>query len=456
MTLSLHEIDRCFQRVLPGVIATCDRGGIPNINYITQIQVIDDRYIALSYQFPTKTRLNLEQNPHATLEVYDPLTLDAYRLDLRFDRAETSGPLFDQLAWRIEAIASYTGLAKIFQLRAAYICEVLAIERRVGFLQAEFAPGSPPTRNEPMTEMRGLRLVSDRISRARDLDELLTGTLAALDEVFGFTHGTILVPEDAGRLVTIASHGYGATSIGAEVRIGEGLIGVVAKNRTLLRVLGLDANLQYSRQVRAEFERAGTATQLVTAEVPLPGLPDARSQMAIPLLVQDRLVGVIALEARDTITFSQWHEAFLQVLANQFASAMENIAERDDEEDDDDAPAAGSSTTVPRPRAFTYFKNDDCVFVDGEYLIRNVPAKILWKLLRMHQTDNRTEFSNRELRLDPSLGLPAFKDNLESRLILLRKRLEQKCPELKLVPTRRGRFALEVGCPIELIERETG
>ncbi|MFP5291320.1 MAG: shikimate kinase, partial [Actinomycetes bacterium] len=54
-------------------------------------------------------------------------------------------------------------------------------------------------------------------------------------------------------------------------------------------------------------------------EIPLPGLQDAAAQLALPLVVQDRLLGVIALESRNPLAFDEWHEAFLQIIGTQVA-----------------------------------------------------------------------------------------------------------------------------------------
>ncbi len=65
------------------------------------------------------------------------------------------------------------------------------------------------------------------------------------------------------------------------------------------------------------------------ADIPLPGLADAKSVLAIPLTVGDRLVGVLSAEDRDPMRFGEWHEAYLQIVGNQIALGIDRMAATD-------------------------------------------------------------------------------------------------------------------------------
>ena len=450
--VKLSDLPQCFQGVTPSLIATVDGRGVPNITYVSQVYYLDERHVALSCQFFNKTRRNLDENPRACVEMLDPLTLQAYRIRLKFLRSEKQGPLFDSMSARIEAIASATGMKGIFRLIAADVFEVQSLEKVEGFL----VTGRPEIEAEAVSlaghrsEVRGLQWVSQRIARACDLEGLLHAALEALEEYFTFRHTSVLLYDDAcGKLITLASRGYGESGIGAEVMLGEGIIGTAARDRQVLRFNSLDADLAYGRAIRRE-----AASEHACEDIALPGLPDAKSVLAIPLTVGDRLVGVLSAEDRDPMRFTEWHEAYLQIVGNQIALGIDRMQSIEPETSQPVTPTVAPPTPTSRAtRTLTYYRKDDAIFVDGEYLIRNIPARILWKLLGESQRTGRTEFTNREVRLDESLGLPPVKDNFESRLILLRHRLQEKFPDVKIVSTGRGRFALQKNVAIEMIER---
>jgi hypothetical protein len=454
--VTLESMAPCFQGLLPSQFLTCSRDGVPNAAYLSHVDYVDPQHVALSFQFFNKSRRNISENPNAAVMVSDPDTGQGWTLRLRYVRSETSGPLFERMSLRIEAIASYCGLKGVFRLRAADVYEVLSIDpvpEETGLVPV--AAGREPGPDAIFT-MNALQDLASRIQSSETLDTLVDSMLEGLEACFGFRQSMILVPSEEGVLVTIATRGYPDNGVGAEVRAGEGIAGMVAEARKPIRISGLLRPMLYALAMHRASEAPDAGRSRF--RIPLPGLPNPESQLGLPLLVRGELVGVLCLESEVPYRFHEEDKATIELLGSYLAIAMQNIQlqERSAEVEAEDVSdrVAMPSSAVDRPRrAVIYDRAEECVLVDGEYLIRGLPARILWYLLSAHDAAGRVEFTNRELRLVPSLNLPEWKDSLESRLLMLRRRLQQKVPDIQILPRGRGRFALEVGCTVTLSTR---
>jgi hypothetical protein len=171
--------------------------------------------------------------------------------------------------------------------------------------------------------------------------------------------------------------------------------------------------------------------------------------MAIPLLAGGRAGGVLYVESPQEQRFGYEDEDALAVLAGQLALAIELLSHASDHPAETGAPSA-APPPAGRPILIRHFPADNTVFVDDDYLIKGVAGAILWKLLSEHEQTGRAEFTTRELRLDASLKLPDVTDNLDARLILLQRRLTERCPAIGLEKTGRGRFRLRLDRPPRL------
>ena len=455
MNLGLEQLTSCFQGIIPAMFFTCAQDGTPNAAFLSHVDYVDPTHVALSFQFFNKSRRNIEENPQALVRVIDPDTSQGYALRLKFERSETSGPIFDRMFLRIEAIASYAGLKGIFKLRAADIYLVESVEPVLE------EPGSKqrwsPTRrqHDVVFTMKALQELSARMTRAGNLDQLLESICSGIKEYFGFSHSMILLAgEKPNTLVTIASRGYPQRGAGAEVQFGDGIIGVVAEAQQPIRISGLLRGILHAHAAKRRAEERGWRPH---EAVPLPGLENPASQLGVPLVAGGELVGVLCIESETPYRFHEDDKNTIELLGASLAIAIQNMQLKEAEGEAEIAVATAAAAPASSPgrkrRSLTYYKDEEVVMLDGDYLIRSLPARILWKLLQAHKREGRAEFTNRELRLDKSLNLPEFKDNLETRLLLLRRRLDEKGEDIRLVPTGRGRFALQLGCAIELVEK---
>jgi hypothetical protein len=257
-----------------------------------------------------------------------------------------------------------------------------------------------------------------------------------------------MADERGRRLYTVASRGYSVSGVGSEIAFGDGVIGVAAQHRVPIRINHMTIEYRYG-----SVSLGGGAADLpLETAIPFPGLADPHSQLAVPVCAAGRLLGVLCVESDQDLAFDHDDEDALVVLAGLIGAAV-LIQQQADEE------AVGPSGEAPTGSArggpvleVRHYRANHSVFVGSDYLIKGVAGAILWKLLALRESTGRCDITNRELRAMPDLGLPEISDNLEARLVLLQRRLAERCPAIELRKVGRGQLRLVIDRELRLLE----
>ncbi|MBI3241588.1 MAG: GAF domain-containing protein [Chloroflexi bacterium] len=145
-------------------------------------------------------------------------------------------------------------------------------------------------------------------SSVLDLSELLHRTVELIRDRFGYYHASIFLLDETGSQ--------------AVVRESTGEIGRQLKERKHTLAVGSQSIIGYVTSRRAPRIALDVDADAVHFKNPL--LPETRSEMAIPLIVGERLLGALDVQSREPNAFTSADVAVLQTLADQLAVAINN------------------------------------------------------------------------------------------------------------------------------------
>ena len=220
-----------------------------------------------------------------------------------------------------------------------------------------------------------------------------------------------------------------------------------------MRVGNLRQMLEYARTVRRSYEEQ-RRREAPGREIPLPGLAAADSQVAVPAMVLGQLVGVLAIESAAQLAFTRGRRG---------AAHGRRVAGGERDRDRLGAGAAPRRTVdAPASRASPAraVGADDArsgssrsTAARSSTATTSSRASPAGSCGRCSATTTATDGSSSRTRSCASTrrsSCPSFRDNLESRLILLKRRLDERDAPIRIEKTGRGRFRLTVDARLAL------
>lgn len=150
--------------------------------------------------------------------------------------------------------------------------------------------------------LRTLARLSQEFSSILDLDELLGKIAKSIRELINYDAFSVLLVDAEKKVLRHRfSVRYDQRVKLDNVPLGKGITGATAEGREAIRVVN---TLNDPRYIESH--------------------PGVHSELAVPLIVQDRVVGVLDVESARVGYFTEEHRQTLSLLAPQIASSVEN------------------------------------------------------------------------------------------------------------------------------------
>jgi len=150
--------------------------------------------------------------------------------------------------------------------------------------------------------LRTLAHLAREFSAILDLDELLTKIASAIRALIPYDAFSVFLVDSEGSILRNRfSVRYDQRVKIDNIPLGKGITGAAAESHEPVRVLDTAADPRY-----------------------IASHPGIRSELAVPLIVQDRVVGVLDVESERISFFTEDHQRTLSLLAQQIASSVEN------------------------------------------------------------------------------------------------------------------------------------
>jgi GAF domain-containing protein len=158
------------------------------------------------------------------------------------------------------------------------------------------------------TQLEAAALVTRAAAEVQDLRELLENIVQQITEKFNFYHAGIFLADVNAQFVVLEA----ASSEGGKKMIERG-------HRLEIGRQGIVGFAAYQKRPRIAQDTGEDAVFFNN-----PDLPETHSEIALPLIAQGRLIGILDIQSQERNAFSNEDIHTLQTMADQIALAIEN------------------------------------------------------------------------------------------------------------------------------------